>query len=272
MNKSGLILLLAIAFLVLVFILYTGRSGYVEETVRISELIAASIHLAEKSGAKIVEIRKLNNDEIGQLSKGLTKEGMDEYVTLGDQMSHEIITSGLRAAWPNLAYKSEEKDYAVSKVPPPKRHHSEVSAIARRDESVAINHVTVWIDPLDATQEYTEGATEPDLLKYVTVMLCIAVDGKPIAGVIHEPYAVDIKTGTQGVTKWGWVGHGVSRSLQRDISSASKDGETARVIASRSHPGDVFRVAETSLKGYKTVQEMVAAGAGYKALQVKCGI
>ena len=76
--------------------------------------------------------------------------------------------------------------------------------------------------------------------------------------------------GTQGVTKWGWVGHGVSRSLQRDIPSASKDGETVRVIASRSHPGDVFSVAKTSLKGYKKVQEMVAAGAGYKALQVMC--
>ena len=25
-------------------------------------------------------------------------------------------------------------------------------------------------------QEYTVGATDPDLLKYVTVMLCIAVD------------------------------------------------------------------------------------------------
>ena len=70
----------------------------------------------------------------------------------------------------------------------------------------------------------------------------------------------------------GLGGHGVSRSLQRDISSVSKDGETARVIASRSHPGNVFSVAETSLKGYKTVQEMVAAGAGYKALQVKCGM
>ena len=58
---------------------------------------------------------------------------------------------------------------------------------------------------MDGTQEYTEGGTDPDLLKYVTVMLCIVVDGKPIAGVIHEPYATDTKTGTQGVTNGaGW--------------------------------------------------------------------
>ena len=70
------------------------------------------------------------------------------------------------------------------------------------------------------------------------------------------------------MTKWGWVGHGVSRSLQRDISSESKDGETVWVIASRSHPGDVFSVAESSLQGFKKVEKLVAAGAGYKALQV----
>ena len=68
------------------------------------------------------------------------------------------------------------------------------------------------------------------------------------------------------------MGHGVSRSLQRDMSLGSKDGETVRVIASRSHPGDVFSVAKSSFEYYKTVQEMVAAGAGYKALQVSYGM
>lgn len=239
-----------------------------DETIRISELVSASIHLAEEGGAKIAEIRKMGDTEIGQLSKGLTKEGKNEYVTLGDQLSHEIITSGLKAAWPNLQYRSEENDHKITKVSPPKKYDSEVFGIARRDEAVAINHVTVWIDPLDATQEYTEGATDPDLLKYITVMLCIAVDGKPIAGIIHEPYTTDAKTGKVGVTKWGWVGHGVSRSLQRAISSGSKDGDTVRVIVSRSHPGDVLSVAESSLKGFRNVKELIAAGAGYKAVQV----
>ena len=50
--------------------------------IKLSELILASIDLAEKSGTKLVEIRKMNSDEIHKLSRELTNEGIDEYVAV----------------------------------------------------------------------------------------------------------------------------------------------------------------------------------------------
>ena len=69
------------------------------------------------------------------------------------------------------------------------------------------------------------------------------------------------------MTKLAWVGHGVSKTLQRYIASdGSQHDGSVKVIASRSHAGDVFAVAQTA---FGEVEKIVAAGAGYKALQVR---
>ncbi|KAF3858873.1 hypothetical protein F7725_012074 [Dissostichus mawsoni] len=94
---------------------------------------------------------------------------------------------------------------------------------------VPAESVTVWIDPLDATQEYTE-----NLVKFVTTMVCVAVDGKPVIGVIHVPFT--------GFTAWAFVGQG---SNMRARSSYSVS--TPKAIVSRSHSGKVKRYKVLSL-------------------------
>lgn len=49
--------------------------------------------------------------------------------------------------------------------------------------TTAAEDIVVWVDPLDGTSEYTQG-----LLDHVTVLIGLAVNGKAVGGVIHQPY------------------------------------------------------------------------------------
>ncbi len=117
---------------------------------------------------------------------------------------------------------------------------------------------------MDATQEYTEGKEDPSLLKFVTVMICVAVSGKPVAGIIHQPFLESGAGG--GVTKWAWVNHGLSDSLV--LSAVNAESDNLRVIYSRSHAGEVSNTADAAFKDTYNVQHIQAAGSGYKVLQV----
>ena len=64
----------------------------------------------------------------------------------------------------------------------------------------------VWIDPLDGTREYTQGA---DVSKECTVLIGISWNGKPIAGVINQPFYPYLNYNSDlGRHLWGIVGLG----------------------------------------------------------------
>lgn len=64
----------------------------------------------------------------------------------------------------------------------------------------------VWVDPLDGTKEYTLG---PDVSHEVTVLIGVAWNGKPIAGVVNQPFANHLKD-TEYLSRvlWGIEGLG----------------------------------------------------------------
>lgn len=118
------------------------------------------------------------------------------------------------------------------------------------DEYVPSSSVLVWIDPLDATKEYTE-----NLLNYVTTMVCITVNGNPVAGVIHSPF---LKR-----TSWGWAEHGHSPDLKKPSSQVSE--KEPKIIISRSHSGNEVNARIQKAFG-QNAKITNAGGAGFKVL------
>ena len=88
-----------------------------------------------------------------------------------------------------------------------------------------------WIN-LKLFQEYTE-----KLVEYVTTMVCVAIKGVPVMGIIYKPF--------QDITAWGWSGPNlISNALKSQIEDSSRVGlDQARLIVSRSHAGGIHDVA-----------------------------
>jgi len=269
-NRPAIVFVLV--FLVLLFFyVWSGRLSIwqKEEVVKVSELLSAAIDLARQAGLEVVKVRKSSTVDFDQVSKGKTKEGKDEFVTAGDYKSHEIITSGLRAGWPNLRYRSEETDNKIVETKVPDKNNIDVQGVKGRNEEVPLSEVTIWIDPLDATQEYTEGKEDHSLLKYVTVMVCIVVKDSPVAGVIYQAFEDEMY--------WGWISHGVSTSVYNLLQDHGKNEQSSRkgtkIVISRSHSGDARKFISSVFPNVtdNLVFIDMAAGSGYKVLEVLNG-
>lgn len=240
------VLAAAVSLLVLLYVarIRTSRPALVS----LRQLLDAGVAAAEVGGDEVRRVRLSNR--LAQKSKGKTREGADDPLTAGDLGSHRVMYGGLSASFPGLSIISEEHtegdhDAAANLL----SRASTLGGLIGDDVLVPAEAITVWIDPLDATQEYTE-----NLLDYVTTMVCVAVHGSPVIGVIHQPFL--------NKTTWGWVGHGsnVHSPAQGDAT------ETRTVVVSRSHPGEVQALAKKAFG--PEVKVVPAGGAGYKVLQL----
>ncbi|CAB3222071.1 unnamed protein product [Arctia plantaginis] len=236
-----------------------GSSYPVEKSdlVNLKSLLKASIYAAELGGKKVVDGKK---HELNIKSKGKTQEGANDPVTDADYASHCVMYYGLKNTFPKLNVVSEEHskgDSACENQPVidfGKNNQLDLIDFMN-DELVYARDVTIWIDPLDATQEYTEA-----LYQYVTTMVCVAIRGVPIIGVIHYPFS--------SRTYWGWFTKRYSINMPI-VEHKEENKEHPTVIVSRSHAGKVINLAKEAF-GEKTTVES-AAGAGYKVMAVVNG-
>ncbi|XP_076440856.1 inositol monophosphatase 3-like [Babylonia areolata] len=252
LNPVGLVVLSV--FVMCLFFYLFGFPGFSkDEKVSMRQLLSVSVDLAERGGRRVKEIAEAQTLEAKE--KGKTKEGAKEMLTQGDLESHRAILNGFLKTFPGMTVISEEHENTpvdFHQIPDPNRHLPEVMQAVQNDQQISKSRLAVWIDPLDATQEYTEG-----LYQYVTTMVCVVVDGEPTIGVIHKPFS--------GETVWAWVNYGHSPNLKK-ASDIQRDPNHRQIIVSRSHSGPVETVAKRSFG--ENTEVVPAGGAGYKTLEV----
>merc|ERR1711892_297505 len=178
-NPLGLAVICGIVVIIILFSRGGGSSDApvadvpTIDTVSLRTRLSGIISAAKNGGKEVKAVR--SEADTGETSRGKTKEGANDPKTNGDMRSHVQMFYGIKKTFPGINIVSEEHDEAEvdeSKVGALSIDDAEVMAL--EDKTVALADLTVWIDPLDAAQEYTE-----KLLQYVTTMVCVAVKGVP---------------------------------------------------------------------------------------------
>lgn len=258
-NKCAIIVLAFIA----IFIIYVFTNSSLEafpkkqhNKVNLRKLIIGLISAAKLGGEQIIKISKEPDFEIK--TKGKTKEGVGDYLTEADVNSHCSIAHSLWNIFPKLELISEEdvnEKTCLNVGDTFDLDPSVLGNVVLPDISVSSDDITLWIDPLDATKEFTE-----NLFQYVSVMICVAdrKTGEAFMGVVYFPFSRKIY--------WAWKGKGVSENLANVKSDLAEIVQNPIAIVSRSHAGVVKDLVKSMLG--ERVSIINAAGSGYKIIQV----
>lgn len=92
----------------------------------------------------------------------------------------------------------------------------------------------MWVDPLDGTKEYT---MDYEMAHEVTVLIGVAWNGRPIAGVVNQPFFKFHNESNLYLDRilWGIVGLGGFDLTKGKISVTQNTTELPTIVTTRSH-------------------------------------
>lgn len=155
-----------------------------EDKINVYELVNSSIEIIFEASKKIREIIK-NNGELQIKNKG-DKNNFDPQ-TIADLTSQRIIVNNLKNKFKNINIIGEENDENndINKYLINLKNNVLNNLEINELKNINLNKkkITVFVDPLDGTKEFTEGITSA-----VTILLGVSYRGKPIFGIIHQPW------------------------------------------------------------------------------------
>ena len=204
---------------------------------------------------------------------GVVDKGCQDYQTEADRVAQRMIVASLTKKFPNSLIVGEETliedkeadarflvdtyDEDVLKLELPSQYRD----LQEKD-------ITIWVDPLDGTAEFVKG-----LLEHVTVLIGISVNGKSVAGIIHQPFygyeqlklsTSDVKnldpSSLSGRTMWGLIGLGCFGVVPKNLSN-----DRLIITTTASHGNANI---EDSIAGLKPDEVLKVGGAGHKVLLV----
>lgn len=253
----------------------SGQSYY-----RLKDLLARCIVALRVAGSEVVRSSLATKDTLDHVqSKGKTLEGVDDIVTGSDLRSHNIIVNTIKDGFHRLTVVSEEDTnhgHANEKGDKlPIRRDKFAKILKKELEEIGEQHVEwdsllaqhqtlVWVDPLDATKEYSENLTN-----YVTLMGCIVHKEIPIAGIIYKPFKDLMYWSIMDIPS-GKYHHSTNLitilSGEKTKSNTTEPKDKMTVIVSRSHAGNV----ESRLRKLygQDVSVIAAGGSGYKTIEL----
>jgi 3'(2'), 5'-bisphosphate nucleotidase len=122
----------------------------------LTQVLASSVAIAGKAGEIVRDIMKKGDLGI------LEKTGKDDLQTQADRSAQNCIIASLAKQFPQLKVVGEEGEQDLSDVPADwivtaadKEAAAKVSC-PDKYKNVAMEDLTVWVDPLDGTKEYTQ--------------------------------------------------------------------------------------------------------------------
>lgn len=152
LNKTGICIISGALLILFIYVLATNSSNNGPPSVKINlkQLLQVAIKAAENGGKEVVS----NKHNLKIKSKGLTKEGLQDSVTTADFLSHCAIMKTLKHAYPTLNIISEEKKVECDDKE--SDYFGQIDIPKGVDDHLEeMRDISVWIDPLDATYEYT---------------------------------------------------------------------------------------------------------------------
>ncbi len=190
--------------------------------------------LALEAGDAIMQV-------YGREDFGVRTKSDDSPVTEADEAADRIISSGLRAAFPDVALITEEQ----------------------ADTHALDASTFLIVDPLDGTKEFIHRRGD------FTVNIAYVADGAPIRGVVYAPARARMFYTDVSGHSVEEEGHFDKEKIgeTRSISVSNPDNSALLVVASKSHRDQ----ATDDYIGKYRVSDMKAAGSSLKFCLVATG-